>query len=93
MVWHSPGFYSLTVPPRAILRFITVGVMTTLFLLYRILAKKHDPSCLNDAWHNFTASLNNGLDSGGRDNIVLGIGQVLMDGWIVSMCIVWYDPR
>lgn len=71
------------------LRVIVVISLSSFFLLYRFLATKPGPVCINDAWHNFSSGLNEGLDNGGKDNVVIGIGQVLMDAWIVTAVVVW----
>lgn len=61
------------------------------FLLYRFLYYAATPNCLRDAWHDLTLPLNKDLaDGSGGDNVVIGIGQVLMDGWIFIIVILWY---
>lgn len=78
---------------RIIFRFIIVGTLASAFLLYRFMYKEYGVECYNDAWHNFTSDLNKGLDSGGADNVVIGIGQVFMDFWIVAICLFWYNNQ
>jgi hypothetical protein len=75
---------------RIIFRFIIVGTLACAFLLYRFMYKEYGAGCYNDAWHDFTSDLNKGLDSGGTDNIIIGIGQVFMDFWIVAISLFWY---
>jgi hypothetical protein len=78
------------IKPRIIFRFILVGILSTGFLLYRFIYKPLPTQCYNDAWHEFTADLNTDLDYGDNGNIVIGIGQVLMDFWIVAISVFWY---
>lgn len=78
-----------TISPRIVLRFTILSILSSLFFVYRFLYPKQNPQCLNDAWHNFSGDLNKGLDQNGTDNIIIGIGQVLMDGWIVMLIIFW----
>ena len=67
------------------LRIIAASLFALAFLLYRFLYIVAKPECLFDAWHYMTGQLNEGLDKYGRDNVVLGIGQVLEDGWITTV--------
>jgi hypothetical protein len=58
------------------------------FFLYRFLKDKPNLTCIFDRYHSFTSPINMKLE-GGLDNILIGIGQVLMDGWIVFSFIIW----
>lgn len=78
------------IPPRIILRVIFLTAASMVFLIYRFFYKAEDTLCLRDVWHNFTQPLNSALDRDNNDNILIGIGQVIMDFWIVSTCIFWY---
>ena len=41
-----------------------------------------------DAYQEYTFNINRKLYSG-WDNVAIGIGQVIMDGWIVASSIFW----
>lgn len=84
-------FGSGRIKSRIIFRFIIVGTLASAFLLYRFMYKEYSTLCLHDAWHDFTSDLNKGLDSQGKDNVVIGIGQVFMDFWIVALSLFWYS--
>ena len=78
------------IPTRKIFRSIILVLFLSSFLVYRFIYNIDIPSCLVDKWHVFTASANNNLDINNNDNIVIGIGQVIMDSWIVLTFIFWY---
>jgi hypothetical protein len=76
--------------PRYKLRFVLSMTAVLGFLLYRFMYYAVTPDCIRDAWQEVTLGLNERLANGsGSDNIVIGIGQVLMDGWIFIMGILW----
>jgi len=73
------------------LRLVIALIATLCFLLYRFMYNATTPACLRDAWHDLTLGFNEHLANGsGGDNVVIGIGQVLMDGWIFIIVILWY---
>lgn len=78
------------IKPRIIFRFVTIGLLSMGFLFYRFFYKEYSTDCYNDAWHDFTAELNHHLDQNGADNVVIGIGQVFMDFWIIAISAFWY---
>ena len=78
------------IPKRKVLRLLFIAIFFTSFFIYRCLYNTDIPLCLKDVWHVATASANNGLDYDNNGNIVIGIGQVIMDCWIVLTFIFWY---
>ena len=60
------------------------------FFLYRLLYKKYmGQDCVIDKYHQFTYPANRKLYNG-WDNTIIGIGQLLMDGWVLFTAIYWY---
>ncbi len=51
--------------------------------------KVNIPKCIYDTYQEATINANKGLVAG-VDNAIIGIGQVLMDGWIIVIGIIWY---
>jgi len=70
------------------LRLVVITTSLLFYLLYRFLYNNQLPLCYRDAWHDLTYDLNIRLKNG-VDDVVIGIGQVLMDGWIVTIILLW----
>jgi hypothetical protein len=59
------------------------------FLVYRLAYKKYmGAACNIDKYHELTYEANRKLYHG-WDNTILGIGQLLMDGWVLFMAFYW----
>jgi len=64
-------------------------IFTFAFLVYRIAYKKYMGSaCAVDKYHEITYEANRKLYHG-WDNTIIGIGQLLMDGWVIFMGLYW----
>jgi len=63
--------------------------MLTAFVCYRFIYESIDTTrAVFDAYQEFTFEINRKLYHG-WDNVVIGIGQVMMDGWILSSALFW----
>lgn len=59
------------------------------FFIYRLAYKKYIGNACNiDKYHELTYEANRKLYHG-WDNTILGIGQLLMDGWVIFMGLYW----
>lgn len=59
------------------------------YLLYRLLYQKYEGDiCKIDKYHEITYEANRKLYHG-WDNTIIGIGQLLMDGWVVYTGLYW----
>jgi hypothetical protein len=80
-------------------------LLFVVFAVYRFTFFLPNTSCIADAYHNFTITLNRDLvtEAGpafeGNSNQLspfgrafIGMGQILMDLWIAIMAVVWYLP-
>jgi hypothetical protein len=81
-------FSQSSLKARFKLRLVVAIFSAFCFLLYRFLFHATVPSCVRDSWHELTSDLNLGLKDG-VDDAVIGVGQVLMDGWILVCVGVW----
>ena len=70
-------------------KIILASLFSIAFLIYRLAYKKYTGSACNiDKYHEFTYEANRKLYHG-WDNTILGIGQLLMDGWVIFMGGYW----
>ena len=81
-------------PACKIISFKTKCVIAFMFslgyLLYRLLYEKYTGTLCNiDKYHQLTYAANRKLFHG-WDNLIIGIGQLLMDGWVLFTAIYWY---
>ena len=59
------------------------------FFVYRLAYKKYmGAACNVDKYHELTYEANRKLYHG-WDNTIIGIGQLLMDGWVIFMAFYW----
>jgi hypothetical protein len=59
------------------------------FFIYRLAFKRYmGAACAIDKYHELTYEANRKLYHG-WDNTILGIGQLLMDGWVIFMALYW----
>lgn len=70
------------------LKLATILVMIIVFVAYRFGFKSSNPLCLKDRWHNFTQRVNRALKNG-YDDVAIGIGQILIDGWLTGLVLFW----
>lgn len=63
-------------------------VMIVVFVLYRVGFKSSNPLCVRDRWHNITERINRALKNG-YDDVFIGIGQILIDGWLSGLVVFW----
>lgn len=69
---------------------ITIALLFGIgYFLYRLLYKKYTGEACNiDKYHEVTYEANRKLYHG-WDNMIIGIGQLLMDGWVLFMGTYW----
>ena len=65
-----------------------LSLMIVVFFIYRFGFKSTYPVCLRDRWHNFTERINRALKNG-YDDVFIGIGQILIDGWLTGLVVFW----
>ena len=79
------------IPERKVLRVVFLVISSVSFFVYRFLYNTETPSCIKDQWHVMTASANKELDHNNNDNSIIGIGQLIMDCWLIITFLFWYS--
>jgi len=75
-------------PKLFLFKLISAILLLACFLVYRFLYEPTNPDCILDRYHVFTGPINKNLEDG-FDNVIIGIGQVMIDLWVIICFILW----
>ena len=66
-------------------------MISIVFVINRIWYESYSgKECFLDNYHELTYGANRKMMEG-WDNIVIGIGQLMMDSWVLLIGVYWYD--